>query len=107
MENGAALALPADPSPALVHNRYVESRLSGAANTAKAYTGDLKRLRVWCAKHELDPLQAMVATLASSLHLAEPGKQVSTILCHCAVVFEAHALRSVNSRLTSVIDSGV
>ncbi|RZJ94568.1 MAG: integrase, partial [Hymenobacter sp.] len=69
MENNATLAIPASPSAALAHlaehtSRYVEAGLSGAANTAKAYAGDLKRFGMWCAEHELDPLPTTVATLA-------------------------------------------
>jgi site-specific recombinase XerD len=103
MENGAALALPTNPSAALVHlaehtNRYVEARLSGAANTAKAYAGDLKRFRMYCAEHELDSLPSTVATLASFVtHLAETGKKVATIQRHCAAISKAHALRVVDS----------
>jgi site-specific recombinase XerD len=45
-------------------NRYVEDRLSGVANPAKAYAEDLKRFCTWCAKHGLKPLPASVDTLA-------------------------------------------
>ena len=103
MENGSALSIPVNSLGSLAHlaehtNRYVEAGLSGAANTAKAYAGDLKRFGLWCAEHELVPLPASVDTLAGFVtHLAETGKKVSTIQRHCAAVAKAHALRGINS----------
>ncbi|TPG58936.1 tyrosine-type recombinase/integrase [Hymenobacter nivis] len=79
-------------------SRYVEAGLSGAANTAKAYAGNLKRFGAWCAAHGLDPLPASVDTLAGFVtHLAETGKKVSTVQRHCAAVAKAHALRGADS----------
>lgn len=78
--------------------RYVEAGLSGAANTAKAYAGDLKRFGSWCTDHGLTPLPASVDTLAGFVtHLAETGKKVATIQRHCAAISKAHALRSLDS----------
>ena len=78
--------------------RYVEAGLSGAANTAKAYAGDLRRFGAWCSEHGLEPLPASVDTLAGFVtHLAEAGKKVATIQRHCAAVSKAHALRGVDS----------
>ncbi|WP_277235346.1 site-specific integrase [Hymenobacter sp. YC55] len=78
--------------------RYVEAGLAGAANTAKAYAGDLKRFGTWCAEHGLEPLPASVDTLAGFVtHLAETGKKVATIQRHCAAVSKAHALHGVDS----------
>ena len=103
METTSALTLPGNASLSLAHlaeytNRYVEAGLSGAANTAKAYAGDLKRFGAWCAEHGLEPLPASVNTLAGFVtHLAETGKKVATIQRHCAAVSKAHALRGVDS----------
>ncbi|WP_324680737.1 tyrosine-type recombinase/integrase [Hymenobacter sp. GOD-10R] len=78
--------------------RYVEAGLSGAANTAKAYAGDLKRFGAWCMAHGLEPLPASVDTLAGFVtHLAQTGKKVATIQRHCAAVSKAHALRGLDS----------
>jgi site-specific recombinase XerD len=78
--------------------RYVEAGLRGAANTVKAYAGDLQRFGAWCAAHGLAPLPASVDTLAGFVtHLAEAGKKVATIQRHCAAVAKAHALRGLDS----------
>jgi site-specific recombinase XerD len=78
--------------------RYVEAGLAGAANTAKAYAGDLKRFGTWCSEHDLPPLPASVDALAGFVtHLAETGKKVSTIQRHCAAISKAHALRGLDS----------
>ena len=103
MENSAELSIPGNTSSPLAHlaehtNRYVEAGLSGAANTAKAYAGDLKRFGIWCAEHGLEPLPCSVDTLAGFVtRLAEAGKKVSTIQRHCAAVTKAHALRGIDS----------
>lgn len=101
--NSFVLSSLARSSSALEHlaertNRYVEVGLNGAANTAKAYAGDLKRFGAWCAEHELEPLPASVDTIAGFVtHLAETNKKVSTIQRHCAAVAKAHALRGIDS----------
>ena len=103
MDNDAALSIPVHASLSLAHlaahtNRYVEAGLSGAANTALAYAGDLKRFGAWCAEHGLEPLPASVDTLAGFVtHLAETGKKVATIQRHCAAISKAHALRGADS----------
>jgi site-specific recombinase XerD len=103
MKKSVVFSTPVSSSLALAHlaehtSRYVEAGLSGAANTAKAYAGDLKRFGLWCAEHGLHPLPASVDTLAGFVtHLAETGKRVSTIQRHCAAVAKAHALRGVDS----------
>ena len=103
MDNNAALSIPVHASLSLAHlaehtNRYVEAGLSGAANTALAYAGDLKRFGRWCGEHGLEPLPASVETLAGFVtHLAETGKKVATIQRHCAAVSKAHALRGIDS----------
>ena len=103
MTTESALSIPVHPSAALAHlaehtNRYVEAGLSGAANTALAYAGDLKRFGLWCGEHGLEPLPASVETLAGFVtHLAETGKKVATIQRHCAAVSKAHALRGIDS----------
>jgi site-specific recombinase XerD len=94
---------PAVSSQVLLHlsehtAKYVEAGLSGAANTARAYAGDLKRFEAWCAEHCLDSLPAAVGTLAGFItHLAEAGKKVSTIQRHCAAISKAHTLRGIDS----------
>lgn len=78
--------------------KYIEAGLSGAPNTARAYSGDMKRFGAWCAQYGLDPLPATVSTLAGFVtHLAEGGKKVSTIQRHCAAISKAHALRGIDS----------
>lgn len=94
----AANSLPSLSQLAEHTARYVEAGLAGAANTAKAYAGDLKRFAAWCADHHLEPLPASVDTLAGFVtHLAETGKKVATIQRHCAAISKAHALRGVDS----------
>ncbi|SNR96076.1 tyrosine-type recombinase/integrase [Hymenobacter mucosus] len=103
MANDSAVLVSANSSSALTYlaehtSRYVEAGLSGAANTAKAYAGDLKRFGSWCTEHGLEPLPASVDTLAGFVtHLAETGKKVSTIQRHCAALAKAHALRGLES----------
>jgi site-specific recombinase XerD len=94
----AAPALPSLAELAAHTARYVEAGLSGAANTAKAYAGDLRRYGAWCVAHGLEPLPASVSTLAGFVtHLAETGKKVATIQRHCAALSKAHALRGLDS----------
>lgn len=103
MENSSALPAVSGTSGSLSHlaeqtARYVEAGLSGAANTAKAYAGDLKRYSIWCAEHGLEMLPASVDTVAGFVtHLAETGKKVATIQRHCAAISKAHALRGLDS----------
>jgi site-specific recombinase XerD len=103
MEETFALSTFGTPSLSLVDlvehtNRYVEAGLNGAANTAKAYAGDLKRFEAWCAQHKLEAFPASVDTLAGFVtDLAETGKKVATIRRHCAAISKVHALGGVDS----------
>jgi len=103
MQHSSKVALTSASLPTLAElaehtARYVEAGLSGAANTAKAYAGDLKRFGLWCAEHGLEPLPASVDTLAGFVtNLAESGKKVATIQRHCAAISKAHALRGLDS----------
>lgn len=99
------LLVPTSPTAAQVPahlvdstSRYVESGLRGAANTIRAYAGDLKRFTSWCALHQLNSLPAPVEALAGFLtELADAGKKVATIQRHAAAIAKAHELAGLDS----------
>ncbi|KUG09123.1 tyrosine-type recombinase/integrase [Solirubrum puertoriconensis] len=103
MAQSTELSTTVVSSPALAElaehtAKYVEAGLAGAANTAKAYAGDLKRFGAWCAEHGLGPLPASVDTLAGFVtYLAESGKKYATIERHCAAIAKAHSLGGFDS----------
>lgn len=102
MENAAALTVH-PVGHGLSHHtgaaaRYVEAGLSGAANTARAYTASLRRFSAWCAEHGHAALPASVDALVGfCTYLAEAGKKVATLDQHCAAISKAHAVRGVES----------
>jgi len=85
--------LPDRPLPADLADRVADlQRSSKAANTMRAYHGDLKQFRAWCAEHGRQHFPAAPETVAA--YVADHAElwKVSTLVRRVAAISTAHRL---------------
>lgn len=93
--------MPADRSVSAGAARRV--RDSVPDSTRRAYSGDARRFRDWCAEHSRTPVPATPETLNEYVnHLADEGKAPSTIERAIATIITMHTTAGLERPITKL-----